>query len=88
MPLGELVRLDHDAVPAIITVRPGALAEPDQHGKVGLLPGVVFGDVVPLMLAIVARFAAPEKPRGLVAIDSEQAYILKTQVGVLSRTPT
>jgi Protein of unknown function DUF47 len=28
------------------------------------------------------------KPRGLLAIDSEQAYILKTQVGVLYRTPT
>jgi hypothetical protein len=27
--------------------QPGALAELNQHGKVGLLPGVVFGDVVP-----------------------------------------
>jgi hypothetical protein len=47
MPLGELVRLDHDAVAAIIAVQPGALAELDQHRKVGLLPGVVFGDVTP-----------------------------------------
>ena len=44
---GELVRLDHDAVPAIIAVQPSALAEPDQHREVGLLPGVVFGDVMP-----------------------------------------
>ena len=28
------MRLDHDAVPAIVAVQPGALAEPDQHGKV------------------------------------------------------
>ncbi len=47
MPLGELVRLDHDAVPAAVAVQPGALAEPRQHRKVGLLPGVVFGYVMP-----------------------------------------
>ena len=43
MLLGELVRLDHDAGPAIVAVQPGAFAELDQHRKVGLLPGVVFG---------------------------------------------
>ena len=42
MPLRELVRLDHDAVPAVIAVQPGALAELDQHGQVGLLP-VILG---------------------------------------------
>ena len=47
MLLGELPRLDHDAVPAIIAVQPGALAEPDQHGKMSLPPGVVFWDVMP-----------------------------------------
>jgi hypothetical protein len=31
MPLGELVRLNHNAVAAIIAVQPGALAELDQH---------------------------------------------------------
>ena len=35
MPLGELLRLDHDAVPAIVAVQADAFAEPDQHRKVG-----------------------------------------------------
>jgi hypothetical protein len=47
MPLGELVRLNHDAVPAVIAMQPGALTELHQHSKVGLLPGVVFGYVMP-----------------------------------------
>ena len=47
MPLSELVQLDHDAVPAVVAVQPGALAEPDQHGQVSLLPGVVLGYVMP-----------------------------------------
>jgi len=34
-------------VPAIVTVQPGALAEPDQQGQVGLLPGVVLGYAMP-----------------------------------------
>ena len=29
------MRLNHDAVPAVIAVQPGALAEHDQHGQVG-----------------------------------------------------
>jgi len=47
MPLREFVRLDHDAVPAIVAVQPGTLAEPDKHRQVGLLPGVVFREVMP-----------------------------------------
>ena len=44
---GELVRLDHDAMSAVVAVQPGALAELDRHRQVRLLPGVVLGDVMP-----------------------------------------
>jgi hypothetical protein len=47
MPLGELVRLDHGAMPTAMAMQPGALAEPRQHRKMGLLPGVVFGNAMP-----------------------------------------
>jgi hypothetical protein len=43
----KLLRLDYDAVTAIIAVQPGAFAEPDQHRQVGLLPGVVFEYAMP-----------------------------------------
>ena len=59
MPLGQPVRLDHDAVPAIVAVQPGALAEPHQHGKVGLLPSCrLLG-----CDASLSRFVAPGKPK-------------------------
>jgi hypothetical protein len=45
--LGELMRFDHDAVAAAVAMQPGALAELRQHCKVGLLPGVVLGNVMP-----------------------------------------
>jgi hypothetical protein len=84
---GELVRLDHDAVSAAIAMQPGALAELDQHRKMGLLPGVVFWDVMPGHAARVARFAAPGKPRGLVAGPRHFTYILgmKTERDVIKR---
>jgi hypothetical protein len=47
MPLGELVRLNHYAVPAAVAMQPGALAQLRQHREVGLLPGIVFGDLMP-----------------------------------------
>jgi hypothetical protein len=64
-------------VPAAIAVQPGALAELRQHRQVGLLPGVVLGYVMPAHAgAIVMRFAAPGKPRGLVAPPVGPTYIL------------
>ena len=75
MPLGKLGRLNHDAVPAIVTVEPSALAEPDQHRQVGLLPSIVLGDVMPTHPAMVACFAATGKPRGLVALAAGLDYI-------------
>jgi hypothetical protein len=43
MALGELVWLDHDAVPAAIAVQPGALAELRQHRQMGLLKASSLG---------------------------------------------
>jgi hypothetical protein len=43
----------------------------------GLLPSIVLGDVMPTHAAIVAPFAAPGKPRALVAPAASVAYILK-----------
>ena len=53
-----------NAVPAIVAVQPGTLAEPDKHRQVGLLPGVVFRDMVLAHAGILARFAADAKLPG------------------------
>ena len=79
MPLGKLVRLNHDGVRAAITVQPGLACRASQHRKVGLFQASSFGVGCQLMPAIVARFAAPGKPRGLVAPAVVLAYILKTK---------
>jgi hypothetical protein len=110
MPLGELARLDHDAVPAspsaqtskrqaqqkhhdpdndedqyvlrrraeplvVVLVHDTSttLAEPDQHGKASLLSGCD---------------ASSCRPSWRASPHLKMAYILKTQVGVLDRTPT
>src|SRR5262245_39951076 len=54
-------------MPAAIAAQPSALAEPHQHRKVGLLPGVVFRYVMPAHAGMVVRFASDGNPLGLVA---------------------
>ena len=77
MPLSEFDRLDHDAVPAIVAVQPGALAKPGSIARWACFQASSLGTWCQLMPAMVARFAAPAKPRGLVARDVRRAYIFK-----------
>src|SRR5262245_56462219 len=78
MALREFVRLDHDAMPPAGRVQPGALAEPDQHCRVCLLPGVVFRDVMPAHAGDGGALRRTWKA-ALVTTSSKRAYILKAK---------
>jgi hypothetical protein len=48
VPLGEIPRLHHHSVRALVTAQPGVFAQALQHGQVSLAPGVIFRCRVPI----------------------------------------